>query len=258
MSDSLIHHLRGLPFISPEFDVRMLLQLVCLRRASVAGAVGSAQYLMSAEQARLIYQRRAIELGLDVPLIELGREATEKFDRAVSNIQKACPDWRKFFSIDFDVYQSTDSRSSFSCALIPQTLFIRDDIFGCEHTLEEIVVHEVAHALFDLVTEIQLLQDPNDDTLYVLPSGAKDRTLTGVMLAAHFALSVGLFFGKKSRIDDQSSTRSYLSYLQDYAASCLEMTESSDGFTSAGRASHTELTVQIDNIFQTDLEALNG
>ncbi|MDB5959121.1 MAG: hypothetical protein JWP59_415 [Massilia sp.] len=231
MSD-IFSYIGGTPFACQAFDPGRLVDLVSHRRLQLSGGQQSSQdELIQPHCGRALYAARARHLALEIPLLCLTARQYEQIRTARLDIADICSSWNQMYQLPVDYFLVDDGRLSVSCGLVPQTIFIGPAAFLDRDTLLEAIVHENAHIWLDLLREIADLQDPSDQALYTLPSGTQGKTLTGVLLAAHFATSAHAYWSRKPTRPRRVAR---LKTLHQYASDCLDAVKDAPGLTEVG------------------------
>jgi hypothetical protein len=226
----LLDHLAGVPFLSDSFQAGRLLNLVLHKRQQLTLDVyDHVSDLLKPSFARYVYGFKARSMSLDLPLVPLTGNRKVLVETAIAAITSTMPRWSSLYSLPVDYMQG--DITSRTCALIPQTVFLGASAFTTDDWLTESLLHENAHVWMDLLLELTDFQAKGCDERYQLPSGTPNKTITGVVLAAHFATSV-LRFYRSSRATP--FTRSRREFLLQYARSCLDMLDVAEGKTRVG------------------------
>ena len=242
--DDLLHYIGGLPFVSENFDPHRLAGLTAFRRAQLARPPLEhfPDYLLP-EVARRIYAHRARELGLEFPLTALTRDQSAAVREVTTEIVAVMPTWAPLYELPREYLALEGDETSATCALVPQSIFLGQLAFGSRDTLLESVIHENAHLWLDLLIEVGDCQTKSDRTVYDLPSGTPNKTLTGVLLAAHFATTTRCFYLRRQR---NSGDRRRGDYLSQYGARCLKRIAGRDGLTELGKRVWQDLWNALD------------
>ncbi len=231
MSD-IFSYIGGTPFICEAFDPTRLVDLVSHRRLQLhgGGQASGQDELIQPRFGRALYAARVRDLRLDIPLLSLTAQQHEEIQTACLDIADTSSSWNQMYRLQVDYFLVDDGRLSVSCGLLPQTVFLGPAAFLDRDTLLEAVVHENAHVWLDLLREIVDLQYPSDQR-YTLPSGTPGKSLTGVLLAAHFA---GTAYAYWSRKPGPPGRTARLRFLRQYASGCLDCVKDAPGLTEVG------------------------
>lgn len=231
MSD-IFSYIGGTPFICQAFDPARLVDLISHRRLQLCGGQASSQdELIQPRFGRALYAARVRHLALEIPLLGLTAQQHKDIRTARLDIADISSSWNQMYQLPVDYFLVDDGRLSVSCGLLPQTVFIGPAAFLDRDTLLEAVVHENAHMWLDLLREIVDLQYPSNQALYTLPSGTQGKTLTGVLLAAHFAATAHAYWLRKPARPRRTAR---LRTLHQYVSNCLDSVQDAPGLTEVG------------------------
>jgi hypothetical protein len=210
--------LGGLPFIDGKFRPSLLLSVVAgVRRRFDPFAHDSLPDYLEPRNARDLFVRHG-RSKVDEPACRpLSGLEHSKVKRAYEQIVSVRPDWAELLKLPVQLRRLGDSRVSLTSGLIPQVIFLGESAFLTPRVLAEVLVHEQAHVWLNLLAETSDLQASDAGEVYTLPSGTREKSVRGVLLAAHFAAASHAFYachpGNESR----------LAYLHDYLTMCLNL-----------------------------------
>ena len=228
----------GIPFIDDGFRFNAIVSAVALKRASLlADGRSITSELLSPSVARRIYAFRSEALNLSIPLNQLPSKQADRVSWANRTILRAMPEWEQLFALPIEYFALDDARVSATCSLIPQSVFLGTRAFHTEDTLLETVLHETAHTSLNLLREISNFEVREHEEVYTLPSGAAGKSPSGVLLAAHFALTVSKYCLKLP----EKNARNRAQYLLNYSKLCIESLSFSSALSELGQFVHHRL-----------------
>ncbi|WP_371666401.1 hypothetical protein OG985_48195 [Streptomyces sp. NBC_00289] len=248
----LVDEIGGLPFLDDSFRPSTLLTLVATMRRNLdpTGHASLVDYL-DPGNATAIYRKMTDGQGNDYDYhwVPLTGDQERRVSSALTGVAGAVASWAPLFAIPlrYRKIQKLGVRSA-TDLLIPQTIYLGEGAFSSPHPLEEILVHEQAHVWLHFIAEICDLQKGDAPEDFVLPSGTSDRTLRGVLVAAHFAASAIKFYACAGAGMPDGETR--VRYLIDYFSGCLDLAAGHPSLTPMGQVVLDRLTVHREALWE--------
>lgn len=229
---SIIDVVGGIPFIDNSFKPEKLLGALSVHRAKIYGFSNAS----IEELGELIHPIFAIKFAHlhypDHPPIEskpLDVNEQVILHKTIKSIIFKVPEWKVLIDGPFIYFQLIGNVFySLTNPVIPQAIFSLEALKS-EENLAESLVHELAHTWLGLINEIAPLADPKYEEVFTLPSGTKDKSTLGTLLAAHFA-GAALNYHKKSN----SMNISRISFLVEYLNGCINILEKARALTVEG------------------------
>jgi hypothetical protein len=237
---SLQHSLRGLPFLSDEFDHRLVVTAVGTKRMNSLTAEGTnpQRFLTSQCGVRYHTTERNHELQRRWETIpELSTDQMVEVDRIRAAVATQLPVWQPLLDIPIR-FVTTDDPAVMNASnpYVPQTIALGERAFDSDDDLAAALIHEYAHVWLGLLCEIEDIDNGSDTTPFTLPSGTAGKSLRTVVFAAHFAAVCGAFLSPEAPCLPGSSV-TYAEYAREAVASCAN----SPGLTVMGHYVWAEL-----------------
>lgn len=234
LTSSVVKVIKGLPFISTEFDANSLFTLTLLKRQSLDPTISlNLSDYSETEIARQIYASNAVCRPPHFDFNNLDRTSAYQVSSAIEDIKKKIPSWNLLLSLPVDFYYLTDQRPSSTSALIPQTIFLGKNAFINDDVLKETLIHEFSHTWLNLIIEIKDLMNTGKPLQYTLPSGTSGKNARGVLYAAHFSASAISYYQHLQRRSKRVNVNR-INYLCLYLDECLKLIKNGNDLTSMG------------------------
>jgi hypothetical protein len=245
-SNELLNLTKGLPFIDPGFEPKVLLTLVASLRAKADGhGLPVLSAYLTPRNAAALY-RKTVENAPEHPrCVSLNTSLTDELHKAIARIIAKHPEWRLLFVIPIEWRQLTTGQVSSTNPLIPQHVYLGCQAFRQALQLEETIVHEMSHVWCSLLAEIIDFQTKEASHDLTLPSGTTGKSVRGVLLAALFAAAAINFYHVSGEIVTGSEARA--TYLRQYLERCVDVIRRCIGVSHFGREVNDRLAIFLKN-----------